>query len=201
MKGGEIKMTATKAVKRNYYSVEFLFPDEIVNQEILSDLIIPAVQGEFYSYSSKFTDERPLYAFMKCKANKNRPIDTIKDLGHEANLLFLFNKLEQIKVCPVKTAHTSGLLGNSVNSELLSNTFIAPAKITAEHFYNLYFKKDASKLMKISQESCLECKTSIIPLELEMIIAMMTDCGKYGLFLVKDLTSTSIQIDACHILL
>lgn len=44
-------------------------------------------------------------------------------------------------------------------------------------------------------------REALIALRTDDVIAMMTDSGKYGLFLVKGITSTSIQIDACHILL
>ena len=47
-----------------------------------------------------------MYALMKCKANKARPIAAAGDLGHEVNLLFLFGE-----------------------------TWIAPAGITPENFY------------------------------------------------------------------
>jgi hypothetical protein len=40
-----------------------------------------------------------------------------------------------------------------------------------------------------------------ITLNSGMVIAVMTSSGKYGLFFVKGLASTSILIDACHILL
>lgn len=80
------------------------FHDETkVRQGILSDMVIPAVPGEYYTYFYKFTNERPLYALMKCKANKGRPIAAAGDLGHEANLLFLFGNPIQVQVCAVRT--------------------------------------------------------------------------------------------------
>ena len=54
-------------------------------QMALSQGIIPAVRGEYYSYSSVFTEGRQLYSLMKCKSNKARLISEISNLGSEVN--------------------------------------------------------------------------------------------------------------------
>lgn len=169
-------------------------------QRSLSESVIPAVPGEFYAYPVEFTKERPLYAFMKCKANKSRPIEDAGDLGREVNLLFLFGGSVQAQVCSVRTAQIAGILDGSVNRELFGKTWIAPAGITAEDFYKLRLQKDVLALIAISQAACSEYETSSV-LQLGSVMAMMTDGNKYGLFCVTDLTPTSIQIDACHVLL
>jgi hypothetical protein len=163
-------------------------------------MVIPAIPGEYYAYSSEFTEERPLYAFMKCKANKHRAIADAKDLGNEANLLFLFGSSVQVQICSIRTAHVSGLLGDSINGEPFGETWIAPAGLTAEDFYELRSQKSVMALVETCQTACSKYEVSIT-LEPRLVIAMMTDRGKYGLFFVKKLTRTSIQIDACHILL
>jgi len=165
-----------------------------------SELIIPAVPGEYYSYSSEFTEGRPLYALLKCKANKARPIEDAEELGCEVNLLFLFNGSTQIRVCAVRAAHASGLLGHSVAGKSFGETWIAPAGITAEDFYEFRSRKDVATLVKTCQTACSKHEMSAV-LNPGTVIAMMTSGVKYGLFLVKGITSTSIQIDACHILL
>ncbi|MFH1178225.1 MAG: hypothetical protein V1711_00660 [bacterium] len=190
-----------QTVERSSHSGEFeRFHGGVGVQGILSDLVIPAVPGEYYAYSSEFTEERPLYALMKCKANKDRPIIATEDLGHEVNLLFLLGNPNQVQVCAIRTAHVSGLLGDSINGKSFGETWIAPAGITVADFYELRSRKDVTKLVEICQAACSERGVSSA-LELGAIIAMMTDCGKYGLFLVKRLTPSLIQIDACHILL
>src|SRR3989339_605796 len=78
-------------------------------QPTLGREIIPAVHGEYYGYSSVFTRERPLYALMKCKSNKERPVSEIVDLGSEANAFFRFNETDQ-KIISIKTANNLGLL-------------------------------------------------------------------------------------------
>lgn len=163
----------------------------------LSDLVIPAVPGEYYSYSAEFTEERPLYALMKCKANKNRPIATAHELGKEANLLFLFGNPG--RVCSVQTAHAAGLLGESIDEGSFGETWIAPARISASEFYKLRVRKGLAELAQLCQNVCV-ADEAFIDLRLGMVIAMMTDGSKYGLFCVKHATATSIQIDACHIL-
>lgn len=176
------------------------FSDEVKVRGVLSESVIPAVQGEYYAYSSEFTEERPLYVLMKCKANKARPITAAEVLGREANLLFLFGSPTEVQACTIKTAHASGLLGNSINGESFGETWIAPAEIAAEDFYELRSQKDVTKLVEICRAVCSKRGISLA-LKPGEIVAMMTDGGKYGLFLVNGVTQTSIQIEACHILL
>ena len=171
-----------------------------VNGSLLSQLVIPAVPGEYYAYSSEFTEERPMYALMKCKANKERPIAAAKDLGYEVNLFFLFGS-PHVQVCSIRMAHAFGLLGDSVNSESFGETWIAPAGITVETFYELRSQKDVVMLAETCRAACFKSREVFITLDPGMVIAMMTDGGKYGLFFVKGFTPTSIQIDACHILM
>jgi len=173
---------------------------EVTTKQSLSQSVIPAVPGEYYSYSARFTAEQPLYVFMKCKANKVRSIADAKSLGREANLLFLLESSSQAQVCSVREACTCGLLGNFVSKELFGETWIGRAGITAENFCEVRSQKDVATLVKICRNTCSKRETSIV-LSNGTVIAMMTDGGKYGMFLVNDLTPTSIQIDACHILL
>ncbi|MBI2087103.1 MAG: hypothetical protein HYT69_02980 [Candidatus Zambryskibacteria bacterium] len=178
------------------------FRDGVEVQEVPSHLVIPAVPGEYYAYSSEFTEERPLYALMKCKANKARPITAAGDLGHETNLLFLFGSPIQVGICAVRTAHASGLLGNSISDESFGETRIASVEITAEDFYELRSRKDVAALVETCHAACSGKDRKVtLALDPGAVVAMMTDGGKYGLFFVKGLTPTSIQIDACHILL
>ena len=73
-------------------------------EAVLSDKVISAEQGEFYAYTSVFTRECPLYALLKCKANKDRPITAAEDLGPEANLLFQIGDPDRIQVSAVNEA-------------------------------------------------------------------------------------------------
>ena len=177
-----------------------LSPDRMKTQEILSDMIIPAVRGEYYAYSSEFTDEKPLYVFMKCKANKARTIASAEYLGREANLLFRFDSVVRAHVYAIKTAHACGLLGDTINGELFGETWVSPAGIAPDHFYDIRSRKDVTVLVKVCKAVCSKHMV-YADLEPGIVIAMMTDSGKYGMFLVKELTPTSVNIDACHILL
>lgn len=180
---------------------ELDFRDEVEAQRSLSRLVIPAMPGEYYSYFSQFTDKEPIYVFMKCKANKARTIASLEELGSEANLLFLFGNSNHVQVCSIRAAHASGLLGDSVNGKLFGETWIVPARITAETFYELRSRKDAVTLVETCRSAFSENREISIALEPGMVIATMTDGGKYGLFFVRGLTPISIQIDACHILI
>ena len=132
---------------------------------------------------------------MSCKANKARSIADAEDLSYEANLLFLLCNPIQIQVCAVKAAHASGLLGDSINGKSFGETWVAPAGITTEDFYKLHSRKDITTLVETCHVACSMRKVSIM-LGPREIVAVMTDGGKYGLFFVKKLTPTSIQIDA-----
>jgi hypothetical protein len=163
-----------------------------------SGRIIPAVPGEYYTYSSKFTRESPVYALLKCKSNKNHPVTFLKDFGCEANLFFLF-KENKIQICPIKMAFSHGLLGHFVDSKVFSDIWLGVSTITKKFFYEIQLMGEVSDLKKICRTSCAETKVPVL-LRQESIITMMTDHGKYGMFLVKDITATSIEIDACHVL-
>jgi len=165
----------------------------------LSDMVIPAKPGEFYAYTSEFTAERPIFVFMKCKANKNRPIEQLPNIGSEANILFQFGDSYRAKAHSIRAAHTRDLLGPLVG-KLFGETWLASSKITAEKFYEIHSHKDVEKLVKICREACSRHE-DVVELKEGSIIAVMTDAGKYGMFLVQRMTPVSIQITACHILL
>lgn len=160
--------------------------------------IIPAVPGEYYAYSSGFTAERPIYALMKCKASKSHEIDDMEVLGNEANLFFEFG--DSPRVHGVKVACLLGLLGGSINNELLDDAWVARVDISADAFYELRSRKDGVALADFCRSACSRRETSV-SLKQEDVVAVVTSRGKYGLFLVKELTQDSMEVDACHILL
>ena len=164
-----------------------------------SEQIIPAVPNEYYTYSSKFTTEHPVYALLKCKSNKDRAILSLKNLGSEANLLFVF-KQNQIQVCPIKIALDYSLPRCFVDLKALSDTWIGVATIKKDLFHEIRAMGEISDLKRICRASCLEPRIPIL-LKQGSIVTMMTSCGKYGMFLVNKITQTSIEVDACHILL
>lgn len=166
--------------------------------EPLSESIIPAMPGKFYAYPFVFTDSRPLYALLDCKANKGRPLAHAGELGREVHLHFGFDGTICARVSSIKTARNAGLLGH-VNAEF-DDVWVAPAEIAIEDFYALCAQRNSAKLADICKVACWERKgsTDVAP---GIIIAVMTSASKYGLFLVKELSPTSASIDACHILL
>ena len=170
------------------------------SQEIDRDLIFPAVRGEFYNYHEKFTDKKPLYVFLKCKSNKGRSTEDAEKLGREVNLFFLFGDSIEAQVCDVKSACVAGLLGDSVKSASFGETWIAPAGITSKVFYEIRSRKDVPTLTEICASACSKHETSMT-LKAGSVVAMMTDAGKYGMFFVTAITPTSIEVDACHILI
>lgn len=156
------------------------------HQQGLSEAIMPAEKGEFYAYSALFSNERPVYCLLKCKSNKARPFDQVSILGNEANLIFGFDH-GRITVTPI-------------NGNGLSETSVAIANISTDEFHKIRTAKDLVALMEACDKAHRKTSTSI-ELEQDMIFAVMTNTGKYGLVQVKDISATQIVIDACHILI
>lgn len=168
--------------------------------QALSNQIIPAVRGEYYSYSSEFSGQKPVYVLMKCKANKNRSKDDLLNLGDEANLIFLFNHNENIQVCSVKDASDLSIIDESIKSAIIHDTKITQTNLLSDEFYKICSTRDGSILKDICTTNPIKHRV-LISLKFGMVISMMTTSGKYGLFLVKDLGNKFLRIDACHILL
>ena len=138
---------------------------------------------------------------MKCKANKNRPVSALRDLGLEANLFFMFYGSGQVQICSVRLAHRFGLLrGSSLNDVLFDETWVAPVNMTVNDFRQICVQKDVAKLVEVSETGCARRETSMVLRE-GCAASVATTNGKRGLFFVKKLNRTSVQIDACHILL
>ena len=168
-------------------------------QMALSQGIIPAVRGECYSYSSVFTGERPLYSLMKCKSNKARLISEVPSLGSEVNALFQFEGVNP-RILSIKKADALGLLEGMGSKSAFGDTWFAPTNLTSEQFIKLRADKKAEELVRVCQNALTDRQVAI-ELHEELVVAMMTDGGKYGMFLVEEITISSIQIEACHILL
>ncbi len=163
----------------------------------LSESIIPAVPGKFYAYAPIFTDSKPLFALLDCKANKSRKLADAGELGREVHLFFEFVG-DLVRVSSVKMAQATGLLGH-ISAEF-DDVWVAPASIEIEDFYTLCAQRDSAKLAHICKGACHKRKESI-NVTPGLVIAVMTSAGKYALFLVKEVSPKSVSIDACHALL
>lgn len=166
----------------------------------LGDQIIPAVPGEFYAYSSYFTEEKSVYTLLKCKSNKCRKVADMHLLGSDVNLIFT---LHQFQLHSIKGAVDTGVINTSFDTSILDETWIAPANISVEDFYNIWQDHDEDSL----KTHCLkalgnpEDRMSALSIKRDAVIAVMTGSGKYGMFVIKELRSEVTLIDACHILL
>ena len=167
-----------------------------------SEQVIPSVRGEFYSYSAVFTTERPLGYLMKCKANKNRELRFAEDHIDDLDLTFVFEN-SCVRVCSPNASPSVKLIQDidiDIDIEALNETQIAPADITAETFYELRRQRDGLAVAETCRRG-LARSEAVVVLTPEMIIAVTTQSGKYGLMLIKALTPESVKVDACHILL
>jgi hypothetical protein len=162
-----------------------------------NDAVIPAVRGEFYGYAAVFTPKKPLYVFMKCKSNKQRPHAFVGEYPQECNLFFSFDS-EQIVA--IQTAIEIGLLGETDMMKRVDETWIAPANISAERFYGLRSRKDEAALARIVSDACLDRKTSVALLA-GHVYAAMSKAGKYCLFYVESVDENGVRVEACHVLI
>ena len=165
-----------------------------------NDRVIPSKLGEFYRYTSEFTIKRPVFALMNYIANQNRPIEQMPDLSFEANIFFQFCDSTQVKAYSIKVAHALGFLGSYADEKTIGETWLALSEVTTEEFYEIHSHKDVEKLVKACREACFKRQVAV-ELNEGSVVAMMTNNGKYGMFLVQEITSVSIRVIACHILL
>ena len=170
-----------------------------IDKNILSEDVIPAIKGQFYSYSADFSLDRPLYFLMSCKSNKGRPItEDVKYIIQELNLCFIFGN--QVTICSPNSEESILLLKNSeVHHENLSYSEIRVSSISKDTFYYCYQKKEESLLVDI-YDTANENVSNII-LSTGTILSVKTASGKYGLILIKELTNSTCKVDSCHILL
>lgn len=169
------------------------------HQTTLNQGVIPAVQGEYYSYPSLFTKEQPLYALMKCKSNKVRKISEISTLGAEINAFFYCDE-KNPQILSIKEANALGLIGNAKMKDVFDDIWFAPTDLTAEQFIELRDSKKATELVSVCEKVSRE-QRAVADLQEGLVVAFKTSRGKYGMFLVEEIAFSSIQIEACHVLL
>lgn len=163
-----------------------------------SDPVIPAVRGEFYSYSSVFSVERPLGFLMKCKANKARPMTDAEDYVHELDLTFLFGNV--VRICSPNVRPSVRLLEDVVSADEFNQTSIVFAGITEDEFNQIRQKKIGATIAQVCRATVWN-DDEVLTLTPGAILAVTTESGKFGLILIKEVTPTSVRVDACHILL
>ena len=163
-----------------------------------SEAVIPAVRGEFYSYRALFSYDRPLGYLMKCKANKDRTLAFGEDNPKGIDLVFVFDN--GVSVCSPNSAPAVRLLEDLVDPKVLNQTRIAVAGITVDEFNQLRERKNGSALAEVCRTAVAR-NDSIVTLMSGIIVAVTTESGKFGLLLVKELTPSTVRVDACHILL
>ena len=158
--------------------------------------VIPAVRGEHYVYTCELTEDKPVYALMKCKSNKTWASKDLECLGREANLFFVFDACVQATVHSIKTVKSLECPKNVAGGFI--EIWVADACIDCDTFYDICEQKDADALSQICDNVCASRET-VLELARGMLVALKTETNKYGLFHVKEITSTSVLIDAYHI--
>jgi hypothetical protein len=175
-------------------------PVEVEEVALPSEQIMPAVRGEFYRYTSNFSEDRPLYFLMKCKANKARPTTTeVEQMLQELDLTFIFG--DKVFLCSPNSAPSIRLLGNVMEGaslRRLNETEIRLSNVPTEEFYRCLDARSESLLVDTFRVS--GASESTVLLFKGMTLSIRTASNKYGLILVKDLTASTCRIEACHIL-
>jgi hypothetical protein len=166
----------------------------------VSEQIMPAVRGEFYGYVSEFSVEKPLYFLMKCKSNKARSISTDpEEMLRELDLTFTFG--DKVSLCSPNSAPSIGLLGDVLDEaslKRLNQTEIRP-NVPHEAFYRCMDARSEAILVETFCASGAS-ETTVLLAE-GMTLAIRTASNKYGVVVVRELTSSTCKIEACHILL
>ena len=158
-------------------------------------VIIPATKGEFYSYSAKFNADKPLYYMMACKANKAQSPTAFS--VEELNLTFAFGN--QVSINSANNLNSQNVLREDLEEgSNLNNAEIRNANITVEAFYNCFNQMNESTLYDIIENSTEVSDSK--NLHNGQVLSIKTSNGKFGLILVKKVSTNSVQIDACHIL-
>ncbi|GEM_PF-5310259 len=128
-------------------------------QMALSQGIIPAVRGEYYSRSSVFTEERPLYVLMKCKSNKARMISEAPNLGSAVNAFFQFEGVNP-RILSIKEAEALDLLEGMRSKRAFSDIWFAPTNLTVEQFMKLRASKKTEELVGVCRDALTDCQVA-----------------------------------------
>jgi hypothetical protein len=166
----------------------------------LSETIIPSVKGKFYSYPTEFSSEKPLYFLWDCKANKAHSLATdVETILTELNLTFIFG--DDVFLSSPNSAPSvkllNGDLGN-INASSLIETEIRSTNLSPDAFYLCFCEKSQTQLIDLF--AAADSGESTLLLSEGLVVAIRTASNKYGLLLVKRLTASKCEIDACHIL-
>lgn len=170
----------------------------LMGHQNLNDEIMLNERGEFYAYTAEFTPNRPIFVLMKCKANKNRPVEQLPVLGSEVNVLFQFDGFNQARACSVVTAKLHGLIDPRVNWCPQVETHLGLPNVSIQEFEEICSEKAVDRLVTTCVKACLKDEMFLDLVE-GSIVAVTTNDGKYGLFLLEEISSESILVAACHI--
>lgn len=163
---------------------------------LINNAVVPVVKGEYYSYQFEFSTKRPVFALMHCKSNKARLVEELPVLKDEANMFFIFGP-KGATVCPVKGAADLGIIDGL---KATSETVITETTISADEFHRIRAKRDGWLLHNVCNKQ-LGNPQKFINLHDGQVIAMSTSSGKRGLFMVKESCTSSIILEACHVLM
>ena len=164
------------------------------------DPVIPAVEGEFYRYTTEFTMERPLGFLMDCKANKGRSVTDAADHPTEHDLTFLFG--DTVGVCSPYAPPSIELLNELAVLDELHETRIARVNMAPDAFSTLRDNRSGQTLVDVVRAAVpIFQAEQVFTLAPGLILAVMTDTHKFGLLRILEVTPTSVSIEGIHILL
>lgn len=169
-----------------------LIPNGLIGKTTdLSDSIIPVITGQFYSYTTRLTREKPIFAAMHCKANKARALSELPKLGSIASLLFNF-KDGSVEVSPLNEACNVNLPDYYAG---LGNTSIALTELSHREFGAICSSRDRSGLFAATR---FVATNTSVELTQEAVFAFKAEDGRSGLFIITEVSPSAVQIVACH---
>jgi len=165
------------------------------------DTVIPSVPGEVYLYRAHFTAARPLYFFMKCRANKARPLSP--DLGdylQELDAVFAFGA--QPLLCSPTEAPALALLRSQLGADklrALHATELRPLLLPPGSVERRFGARTVLGLVDVFHSAPSGC--GVVPLTRGTTVAFRSATNKYGVLQVNDLRDMSCMVTASHVLL
>ncbi len=148
-------------------------PESVTNQQAsLTGRAVHSEVLEYYSYRAVVTVQRPVFALLKCKASKVRPID--EEFGEECSFIH-FGAMEVIS---------------------LGGMHFGRLNMTSKLFQDIRCGLNSQRVIEVCERVC-NWQTAQ-RLHVGDVFALKTDAGKAGLMHIEGLGDNYVQVAACH---
>jgi len=166
-------LTAHKPIPQVDVERGIVTPEFVTNrQALLMGRAVPAEVAEYYSYRAVATAQRPVFALLKCKANKMRPVD--EEFGEECS----FVHMGEMEITSLGGVHFGRL------------------NMTPSRFQDIRCGLNSGRVIEV----CEQVRNWQVAQKLHVgdVFALKTDAGKAGLMYIEGLGDNHVQLAACH---